>query len=305
MTSRERSEDRQEWLSRGERGSATMIRLFVWLALHLGRGAARLLLYPVCLYFLVFSRGTRAASRDYLARVLGRPPGFADIFRHYHAFATCVLDRLFLLNDQLDRFELRIEGEAAVIELLARGGGCFLFGAHLGSFEVLRAVGRRHPGMRISLAMYEENARKIGAALRAINPALALDVVALGSHGSMLEIEARLEAGHAVGVLADRGLAGETLARLPFLGSPAGFPVGPFRMMTILRRPVVLMIGLYRGGRRYDIHFERLADPATWPAGGRAEEMDRAMRRYAERLEHYCRIAPFNWFNFYDFWKAT
>ena len=28
-----------------------------------------------------------------------------------------------------------------------------------------------------------------------------------------------------------------------------------------------------------------------------------AMRRYVERLEHYCRGAPFNWFNFYDYWS--
>jgi len=26
------------------------------------------------------------------------------------------------------------------------------------------------------------------------------------------------------------------------------------------------------------------------------------MQRYAERLEHYARLAPYNWFNFYPFW---
>jgi predicted LPLAT superfamily acyltransferase len=46
-----------------------------------------------------------------------------------------------------------------------------------------------------------------------------------------------------------------------------------------------------------------LANPAEWPAGGRAEEIDKMMRRYVARLEHYCRLAPYNWFNFYDFWK--
>ena len=25
-------------------------------------------------------------------------------------------------------------------------------------------------------------------------------------------------------------------------------------------------------------------------------------QRYADRLEHYTRLAPDNWFNFYDFW---
>jgi predicted LPLAT superfamily acyltransferase len=25
-------------------------------------------------------------------------------------------------------------------------------------------------------------------------------------------------------------------------------------------------------------------------------------QRYVERLEHYVRLAPYNWFNFYPFW---
>jgi predicted LPLAT superfamily acyltransferase len=29
------------------------------------------------------------------------------------------------------------------------------------------------------------------------------------------------------------------------------------------------------------------------------------MQRYAERLEHYTRIAPYNWFNFYPFWNQA
>jgi predicted LPLAT superfamily acyltransferase len=28
------------------------------------------------------------------------------------------------------------------------------------------------------------------------------------------------------------------------------------------------------------------------------------MQRYADRLEHYCRLAPYNWFNFHDFWQS-
>jgi len=28
-----------------------------------------------------------------------------------------------------------------------------------------------------------------------------------------------------------------------------------------------------------------------------------AMQHYADRLTHYCRSAPYNWFNFFDFWQ--
>ena len=89
---------------------------------------------------------------------------------------------------------------------------------------------------------------------------------------------------------------------MPFLGGEAAFPRGPFRVAMLLQRPVVLMAGVYRGGNRYEVFFEVLATPPeSRPRDGEAW-VDAAMRRYVERLEHYCRDAPYNWFNFYDFW---
>lgn len=291
-----------EWTRRRERGTVTTLRLIVWVALRLGRSTARALLYPVCVYFLFFSPRPRRASRDYLGRVLGRKPGPADLFRHYYSFAACALDRVFLLNDQINRFDIQVHGEEIVRDILRQGSGCILFGAHFGSFEVLRTIGRQEPDLRVSFVMYEENARKIGSVLNAINPRLAMDVIALGKPDSLIEAQTRLDNGHFVGILADRVLNAEEQRRRDFLGAPATFPLGPFRMAALLQRPVVLMFGVYRGGRRYDIFFERFPAGDDHTAGGR-EQADRAMTHYVERLESHCRMAPFNWFNFYDFWQ--
>lgn len=290
----------QLWLQRSERGTASVIRLIVWIALHLGRPATRALLWPICAYFVAFSPQSRAASRDYLSRILGRSPRLGDLFRHHFTFAGCILDRVYLLNDQLDLFDIEVHGEQTVLDAVGAGEGCFLFGAHLGSFEVLRALGRRQPGLKVSLVMYEDNARKINAALNAINPALAMDIIPLGRSGSMIGVEERLAKGHCVGLLVDRSVKGEGMERRNFLGAPANFPLGPFRMAALLKRPVVVMFGLYRGGRRYEVHFEHLTQASG--AGRETVSADRLMDLYVARLEHYCRQAPFNWFNFYDFW---
>ena len=50
--------------------------------------------------------------------------------------------------------------------------------------------------------------------------------------------------------------------------------------------------------------FEALADfsqPITDPAA-REQQLHAALERYVARLESLCREAPYNWFNFHDFW---
>jgi predicted LPLAT superfamily acyltransferase len=69
--------------------------------------------------------------------------------------------------------------------------------------------------------------------------------------------------------------------------------------------PVILIFGLYRGGNRYDVHFERLAERITLEPRERQRAIERWVQRYAERLEYYARSAPYNWFNFYDFWASA
>lgn len=292
----------QSWATQSERGALPLIKLGVWLARKMGRRLARVFLYPICLYFLFSSAHAARNSRLYLERALGRPVRLADVFRHYLTFGACLLDRVFLLNDEIDQFDITIHGEDILRSIQQRGGGCILMGAHFGSFEVARAVGRRERDVPISLLMYEENARKIRAALGAINPALETEVIGLGRLDSLIAVADRLNRGHFIGVLADRNVEGKDLVRYDFLGGPAAFPQGPFRVGMLLQRPVVLMMGIYRGGRRYDVFFESLVEGGGARPRDASAWLDDVMRRYIARLEYYCRTAPFNWFNFYDFW---
>jgi predicted LPLAT superfamily acyltransferase len=63
------------------------------------------------------------------------------------------------------------------------------------------------------------------------------------------------------------------------------------------------MFGLYRGGNRYEIHFAPLSEMQAADRVERSTMVDAAQRRFVERLEYYARNAPYNWFNYYDFWK--
>jgi len=270
-----------EWIGYRERGSQWLLRLMAFLSLRLGRRVTRAVLYGI-----------------------GRPPSTLERFKHVLYFATCIHDRVYLVNEQYGRFECSVEGEALMQAQLDAGRGAFLMGAHLGSFEVMASVGRRQPGLHVSMAMYEHNAQKINSLLAAIGHHARPDIIPLGQIDAMLRLADRLDGGAFVGVLGDRTLGEEPVHRVSLLGRQAGLPTGPMRAAAILRRPVIFMAGLYRGGNRYHVVFEPIADFSKIPAGNRETEVHRAIERYAQLLDRYCRSDPFNWFNFFDFWRG-
>ena len=298
------------WTRQRERSNRWQLRAMRWLATALGRRAARLLLHPIVCAFIL-DGATRRHSARYLARALGRTATWGDVYLHLHTFAATVLDRVYLLQERFAEFRFEASGVEAIMEPFAKGDGVLAFGAHLGSFEALRMIGHER-GLRVAMIMYEDNARLLNETLAALAPRAELRTIALGRVDAMLAIRQWLDEGGVAGLLADRTLPGNSqrskAIAVPFLGAPALFPDGPFRLAAMLRRRVVFMAGLYRGGRDYDLRFVELADFGSLAGSGPAAAAERdaairaALERYVATLESLCREAPYNWFNFYDFW---
>ncbi|MFK7962663.1 MAG: acyl-CoA synthetase [Burkholderiaceae bacterium] len=290
------------WMQRPERGHEAWIKFVAFGAKTFGRRFTRLFLYPVAGWFWARTPAARQDSARYLRRVLNQPVTARHTFQHYLSFAATILDRMYFLQGRRDLFELEVFGRETLFDRLAEERGVFMVGAHMGSFESLRIMSRKHQQWRVSMAMFEENARQIGAVLRTVDPQLEEMIVPLGQMDSMLKIQARLDRGDMVGFLADRTIGQDTIQTLPFLGEPAPFPTGVFRMAAVLRRPVIVMAGLYLGKNRYRLHFVELADFTDTPRAQRQQAVSDAVKNYAGILEKFCHEAPFNWFNFYDFW---
>jgi predicted LPLAT superfamily acyltransferase len=292
-----------EWVSHRERGSLRLLKIMAFLSLRCGRRASRVILYGIAVYFFLFGPGARRHSRRYLRLALGRAPAPRDRFLQILSFATTIHDRVYLINGQFDKFNISVEGEDMVLAHEPKGRGALLLGAHMGSFEVMHSLSRRQHGLRVAMAMYEENARKIGGILAAINPKWVADIIPLGQIDAMLNIAERLDQGAYVGVLADRTLGEEPVRAVTFLGEEAYVPTGPMRAAAILRCPVFFMAGLYRGKNNYHVVFERVADFSAMSVGSRDIAVRAAVERYVALLERYCRSDPYNWFNFFDFWR--
>jgi predicted LPLAT superfamily acyltransferase len=296
-----------DWKNLPERSNASAMRSMAWLSVRAGRRMTRAIVYAIAAYFYFFGGSARRASRDYLERALGKPPTALQQYRHILHFATVVHDRIFFLKGRFALFDIQLHGDQLFAHDHAQGIPLLLMGAHVGSFEALRALGEK-TGIRVSMLMYQDNAAKMNAVLAALNPEPAPKVISLQRVDAMLVAQADLREGRVLGMLADRRLAHEPADDHLFLGAPAAFPRNPYRLAYILKCKVYFMAALYLGSNRYAIHLVPLADFSREPdsggaQGGRAAQIAAAQAAYVKTLEATTRSAVINWFNFYDFWR--
>ena len=297
---------RQEWIDRPEGGTAFAYRLISGFALLFGRSAARLTLYPITLYYLIRRGPERRASRAYLRRLTGRNASLWQVARHIHCFAAVTLDRVFLLSERFKRFDVRTHGLDQLRAAWAQGRGVLLLGSHLGSFDALRVLAEFRSEVKLRVVIDVEQNRKLSDVLNALNPELAGSIINARQEGTTtaLAIKEALDEKSLVTLLADRARPGNQVMSADFLGRAAPFPTAPWQLAAALKVPVVLCFGLYRGGNRYDLHFEPFAEQLLLVRERRDAELQQTIQRFADRVAHHARSGPYNWFNFYDFWRT-
>ncbi len=295
-----------EWTEQKERSNPSTLKLICYIALNLSRGFARLLLWPITLYFFTSSSTSRFASQQYLRRVHGHRASAWQVMQHIHHFAATILDRVYFLTDQFHRFTINVHNEACLEKIISSGRGAILLGSHIGSFEVMRCLALNasyhNRPLPLKILMYQDHNAMITRVLDELNPQVAASVINLASPGALLEMKEALEQGCLIGMLGDRLLESEKSVACTFMGEVVDFPVGPFKLAAVLDVPVISFFGIYEGGNQYAIYHELLYDAEIIPGENRNDMVARLTQTYVNSIEKMLRLYPCNWFNFYDYW---
>ena len=285
------------WTKKAERGSDCMIRLIVWLARSIGRSCCLLLLYPIVLYFLLTDPTARNASKEFLSIANGRPARLREVFRHLYCFATTLLDRVYMANNEFERFAVTIENQHLVNQLLGQGKGCVILGSHLGSFDFMMLATRSMDPRPLNIMMRVDPRAKLRR-IAGIDDA-AIQIIPLGAPNSLLVAYDKLVEGGLVATLADRN-QGHSSLPVEFFGRHVQMPVSPYVLAARSGAPLLACFGLYEGGNRYRIKFIEIEQ--TPNAKSRGSALQPFAAQYARMLEEQARLYPLNWFNFYPYW---
>ena len=299
---------------------AWMMERGVYLGLLFCAGAYRLLgrrgclwvLAPIVFYFYVTGTEQRRASRDFLKRVFAlkrvdRAPGFWDGYQHFFSFATRTLDTFIAWVGGSSADAIVRGTDAALREAETDPRGALFIISHQGSADLARAVLDEVTRKRLTILVHTRHAQNYSRLLGRFRPEAVLDTLQVSELGpeAAIALREKVESGQWIVIAGDRTpVTGDRhVTMVPFLGAPAGFAQGPFVLATILDCPVYALFCL-REGKHYRLDVHKLADRLVLPRQGRAEALNAQVSAFARLLEGYALKAPYQWYNFFDFWSV-
>jgi predicted LPLAT superfamily acyltransferase len=302
------------WRRAAEVGTVSALGVMRGFYRLFGRRLSSALLHPIAGYYHLMHADIRQASLGYLERLyafpggaeaLGGRPGRAAIHRHVHEFAVNLFDRMVIWGESLDEMDVEKERSRPLLDLARSGSGGILVGAHLGSFDMLRLVAQQHQ-VAVQVLMYTDHAERINAFFEKLEPGSRVRVLGVDPTAVRTPFLIRecVERGEFVGILADRihPAGRERVVRVPFLGRPAAFPATPFELATVLGCPLLQCLCVRTGDARYETLALPLFSGGRVPRAEREKAARELVESYVAELERWCLRAPYQWFNFYDFW---
>lgn len=305
---------RRHWAHIGEVTSVKGIKALFVVHRLLGRWPFRFFVYPALLFYILRHPLARRSSHTYLTRVFrtmdGKKPVATlwDSVRHFGAFAENILDKLRIWAGELKATDVDFHNYDVINQHVVAGRGGLIIVAHLGNVEVCRALPTRKNGIRMTVLVHTRHSEMFNRLLADLDPASTLNILQVTdiSAETIIRLKERVDRGEYVVIAGDRVPIADRprVAPAPFLGETAGFPVGPYVLAGLLQCPTYLLFCIPERGT-YQAYFESFHERIILQRASREADLRQLATEFASRLAHYCRLAPLQWFNFYDFWDMS
>jgi predicted LPLAT superfamily acyltransferase len=309
---RQRIDAPNHWASVAERGAYWGLGILALLYRVVGRYGCMVAVFPIALYFNLTSPAQRRASREFLRRAyqakgVDYNPGWLATFKHSFGFARKTVDTFAAWLGGIEPATIVAADKRAPDRVAESGQGILLIVSHFGNIEISRALLDDAQRARIKILVHTVHAENFARVLRQFRPEAMADTIQVTemNPGTMFVLKEAIERGHWVAIAGDRTpvRGDERISIAPFFGHDAPFPQGPYVLAHLLECPVYLMFCIRQDGV-YRLHFEMFAERIKLPRREKQAAIGEWAARYAERLETFCLIDPFQWYNFYDFWQT-
>ncbi|MBO7136666.1 MAG: hypothetical protein J6V73_08600 [Spirochaetaceae bacterium] len=281
----------------------------------------RLCAYPVSFFYLLFSRRARTEAllyQNHLRTCFGSDiPKKISPFHQILSFAFCVLEKFegWLGKVELNSVEFQNDDIEALISQLEMHKGAVIICSHLGNSELLRSLSsynRTRVSWKVPVisVMEIKSTVQFNSTLREINPDAGFNVIDPSEIGpdTIIRLAEFAEKGGLVVIAGDRTSARNRTKNIKknFLGEEACFPYGTFLIPFLLKIPVYYMFGMRKKdvvrNPKYQVFVEKSLVALDVPRSKRDSAIEGLCEEFVSKLEKYCKLYPYQWYNFYNFW---
>ena len=293
----------------------------------------RILAFPIGFFYWIFSKKARGFSkkfgqiwREFVKSVVesavverSRNTEKFSTLRHIVSFALNLVENLEAWAGKFSFSNVRWR-EDDVRELardIDSGRGTLILISHLGNAQMLKALasaGESGTERKMSITTISDANVSAGfnALLKKVNGDSAFHLVSSDEIGpdTVIMLQERLEKGEVVVVAGDRvGAHSDRVLEIDFLGRRAEFPYGVFVLVSLLDVPTYFVNGIRIGEFSLRTEYEMFVRKNRVEFSGgrkiRNEKIRQTAENYARNLENLCSRHPYQWYNFYDFWRKN
>ena len=290
-----------------------------------GKHLFKMVLYPVMFIYYLLSATQRKNSEFYLALVNesrikhGLEPRKLFSFKHFLSFADMILDKInaWRGNIRLNIDTIYTQNSEETFNTYKNNTGKMIICSHLGNIEVLRALGvsGKYNAPNVYSIIFTDHAKNVNSFINSVCKKNMLNVIPTTSIGPQTAIELKeiIDKGknNVIAIVGDRislssNNSGEKnrVCTVKFLGKDADFPQGAFILASVLKCPVQLLFALKNEETgKIDIICSDFADQIILSRKNRETDLKNYIQKYADQLEYYAIRYPYQWFNFYKFFK--
>lgn len=295
-----------EWKGK-TRGGLTGYKIFIAVLKFPGLSFAYFLLFFVALYFFLFNpESFRHIFHFYRYRLnFGFFKSVIAVYRNYYVFGQVILDKTAAMGGFSKKFSFNFDGEEHLRAMAADGKGGLFISAHIGNFEMAGHMLERIKA-KVNIIMLDAEHEKIKEYLSTFTQR-SFNIIPLKDDNSHIyAISDALKQNEIVCMHGDRFLPGSKTISATLMGKTALLPAGPFYLAMKYNVPVSFVFAMKESKRHY--HF--YATPPmnfSMPGNlaGREEVLKRMASAYLSQVEEKIKRYPYQWFNYYDFWKAN
>lgn len=257
------------------------------------------LIIPFC---LLFATKPNRALYHYFHNIRGysKWKSLRSTARAAYTFGKVVIDKFAIWAGRSDQFRIDLQHPEITQQLLEQDKGVLIAGSHIGNFELLGPT-LQHNQKKINVIIYGGEAEALSRQRDIVFGGNNVNLVPVTQDMSHLfTIKNALDNGEVVAILCDRLFGSPKKKTVDFIGKPADFPIGPFRLAAQMDIPVLSVFMMKERKRNYTGYVVPLHTETGMTV---TQKVDALVEQYVKSLEDMLAQYPCQWFNLYDFWN--